>query len=486
MIMMTVGSIEINHKINVQHYNVADRLPVELLQEIFTYACLPNDDEEQRFTPFELGLRECNFRSAFPLMLTHICRRWREIATSLSCIWTRIHIVGPNDGCLRLVALYLYRSGERPILDLQLHQQFSNDHWPVELVEKERFFTRHILILWLSRAQRWRKIDLRLLIEGSLDLHLIHALAFSSSPLLHVESAKLEFPGFQCENALQDTMWDAISASPVLTEAEWKYSSSCSFPSLIPVFFNAPAPRPAGLPFAQLKKLRLREITVEDVLAFLPFCTNLKQLGLGLVAAPVMVERGTTTFPLLECLMLDGDGRSTAAFLDCTSAPQLKTLKLPRLTADHTCIVRFIHRSQCFLEHIALPEYLQEGSILSILHMPYLQSVKQLDIGYNATEKLLTALLPRQSIEETLLPHLKDLAIRKLAAPDGNMLNLVHARFYSVPGERKLRVVDVRVDDAGYNDLDVQGLYEIVPEGLTLRWLGQGLTVFNEHIEYLV
>ncbi|KAG2035715.1 hypothetical protein BDR03DRAFT_961965 [Suillus americanus] len=81
------------------------RLPTEILSEIFLY-CLP-EDEHLVHTP----------RQA-PMLLTKICRRWREVAMSLPMLWCRLQLeVGYDDWQQRAFCydFWLKRSGGCPL-----------------------------------------------------------------------------------------------------------------------------------------------------------------------------------------------------------------------------------------------------------------------------------------------------------------------------------------------------------------------------------
>ncbi|KAF9061803.1 hypothetical protein BDP27DRAFT_1234582, partial [Rhodocollybia butyracea] len=96
------------------------RLPVEVLSEIFLF-CLPVDRNPVR------SVKEA------PLLLTRICRRWRDIALENPRLWTGIHIFVPDiynmpkDERRRIFEMrtagweaWLKRSGALPV-SLSLH-----------------------------------------------------------------------------------------------------------------------------------------------------------------------------------------------------------------------------------------------------------------------------------------------------------------------------------------------------------------------------
>ncbi|KAG1884112.1 hypothetical protein F4604DRAFT_1952599 [Suillus subluteus] len=96
------------------------RLPAEVLSQIFAH-CLPNC---RRLSP---ASREA------PLLLTRICRRWREVAVDMSGLWQELYVSGdwPGQyagGDWRLAAFcyesWLKRSRGRPLsLELQCFEK---------------------------------------------------------------------------------------------------------------------------------------------------------------------------------------------------------------------------------------------------------------------------------------------------------------------------------------------------------------------------
>ncbi|KAJ7017899.1 hypothetical protein C8F04DRAFT_1153793 [Mycena alexandri] len=72
-----------------------------------------------------------------PLLLGHICSVWRTIALSTPRLWSSIHIAEPHpdlapsfyDGCLRLVATWLRRSGALP-LSISFHRPAFREESP--------------------------------------------------------------------------------------------------------------------------------------------------------------------------------------------------------------------------------------------------------------------------------------------------------------------------------------------------------------------
>ncbi|KAG1868278.1 hypothetical protein DFJ58DRAFT_678728, partial [Suillus subalutaceus] len=81
------------------------RLPTEILSQIFLY-CLPEDKE------FPSPIR-----SQAPLLLTGICRRWREVAVDLPSLWCTLQLTADNHWYrrARFYDSWLKRSAGRPL-----------------------------------------------------------------------------------------------------------------------------------------------------------------------------------------------------------------------------------------------------------------------------------------------------------------------------------------------------------------------------------
>ncbi|KAI0747527.1 hypothetical protein C8Q74DRAFT_1222901 [Fomes fomentarius] len=97
---------EICHRINA--LPSINRLPVELLVEIFKYATHCEQTSLHDTTP----PRKVDISPLLTLIaITHVCRRWRDVATGTPMLWNRFRSM-PNDSLLKL---FLERSGNAPL-----------------------------------------------------------------------------------------------------------------------------------------------------------------------------------------------------------------------------------------------------------------------------------------------------------------------------------------------------------------------------------
>ncbi|KAG2132901.1 uncharacterized protein EDB93DRAFT_1233054 [Suillus bovinus] len=94
------------------------RLPTEILTQIFLY-CIPEDGD---LTPT---------RDLAPMLLTTVCRRWREVAVDIPSLWRRLRLeVGHGDWKQRAFCYdtYLKRSRGRQLsLTLECHADDSTE-----------------------------------------------------------------------------------------------------------------------------------------------------------------------------------------------------------------------------------------------------------------------------------------------------------------------------------------------------------------------
>ncbi|KAK1231227.1 hypothetical protein PQX77_005663 [Marasmius sp. AFHP31] len=130
------------------------RLPADIWGEIFVY-CLPTN---------KLDVALCTAKE-HPLLLTTICRSWREVALNTPRLWSALHIhvpgINPNPtfpARLEGIKLWLKRSGSRP-LTLSISM---SDHTPSNAPAVTDFDSSPYTALMdlLARySHRWRTLS---------------------------------------------------------------------------------------------------------------------------------------------------------------------------------------------------------------------------------------------------------------------------------------------------------------------------------------
>ncbi|KAK1221267.1 hypothetical protein PQX77_015927 [Marasmius sp. AFHP31] len=143
------------------------RFPADIWGEIFAH-CLPTNN---------LNVAVCTDKEA-PLLLTTICRAWREIALNTPRLWSSVHIsvsdTPPSmksdqlfpereEAYLQGIKLWLDRSGSRP-LALSIHMvdnvspEMSPEMSPGE-ADDEPTICSKLMDLLVGYSRRWRKLS---------------------------------------------------------------------------------------------------------------------------------------------------------------------------------------------------------------------------------------------------------------------------------------------------------------------------------------
>ncbi|TEB24581.1 hypothetical protein FA13DRAFT_1817884 [Coprinellus micaceus] len=116
------------------------RLPIEILHNIFVH-CLPTD-HNSLMSPVEA-----------PMLLTHICKQWRELVQGMPLLWSSIYIPIPNYPTVAsCVATMGYTRPTRDGAQLSEEQQEVVDEvfatWDAKIEQR-----RDVVRQWLERAE---------------------------------------------------------------------------------------------------------------------------------------------------------------------------------------------------------------------------------------------------------------------------------------------------------------------------------------------
>ncbi|XP_006461595.1 hypothetical protein AGABI2DRAFT_118469 [Agaricus bisporus var. bisporus H97] len=126
-----------------------EHIPAEILLEIFhDYLHLreiPNDTKPT--------VRHSKHTFTSPILLTHVCRFWRELACSDPRLWASIYVVGPTLNQIPLVKLWLSRTGKWT-LRIQFLEKYCQS------VSKElTIATRELMKVFWRKKRFWDVID---------------------------------------------------------------------------------------------------------------------------------------------------------------------------------------------------------------------------------------------------------------------------------------------------------------------------------------
>ncbi|KDQ24937.1 hypothetical protein PLEOSDRAFT_1097873 [Pleurotus ostreatus PC15] len=352
------------------------RLPNELLCAIFDIYCaesaLPKD--------------------ASAIVLSHVCRRWREIILQTSEFWTNIVVRRVTEHTSDRLQAYLSRSRTRgdphmqPLtLDIDPNQETTLLDAILKSVLRDIGRCKHLKI----------STDL-----PRIDAFLDRLPASGGMPLL----TSLDFKAYM-----------------------WRF--------------------PEGIPWARLTSLSLDcPLTGDCILELLPRCPGLVSLNLKKVVdtpitPPPYEEEGVSWVVVLadlKTLSITSDDAPNALY-ERLCCPILQNIALTNISfsmapIEPTVIDAFLRRSECNLLSFTLsdPEAVDDH-IVQWLRLPSLQSITHLtlqspSISAPILDTLAATPTPHQPVP---LPSLTDLEVAKCVAGDSHLLDMVASRLGS-------------------------------------------------------
>ncbi|KAJ7655816.1 hypothetical protein DFH06DRAFT_1200964 [Mycena polygramma] len=193
-----------------------------------------------------------------PMILTHICRHWREIALAMPTLW-------------RAISFYSYtNSAQRPIVDVWLER---SRYYPLSIViHTRRWSVSEILAAIVPYQARWEHIEFSI---SPSDLHTI------------------------------------VGPMPLLQHLDLSVGDEVSLPV---EFFDVPKLRTAvlgqhgtsniTLPWAQLTGLTLNTVLRDEYIAILRQTPNLRRCDLEIFNSDNMDPPHELTLPRLESLTI--------------------------------------------------------------------------------------------------------------------------------------------------------------------------------------
>ncbi|THU93094.1 hypothetical protein K435DRAFT_779985 [Dendrothele bispora CBS 962.96] len=131
------------------------RFPPEMIAELFTY-CLPSTYPPTR-DPSEA-----------PLLLTLVCKQWREIALCTPYLWSALHIYIPysrvqDKGFMEIrknrIKQWLERSGNLP-LSLSLTHRKSDWEWTRQGSDNQELLISSLMECFIEYSSRWKDLTL--------------------------------------------------------------------------------------------------------------------------------------------------------------------------------------------------------------------------------------------------------------------------------------------------------------------------------------
>ncbi|TFK65486.1 hypothetical protein BDN72DRAFT_195961 [Pluteus cervinus] len=367
-------------------------LPFELFYFVFIHAIRP---KTERFRSVEAHFPKFNLTA---LALSQTCAQWRSILLGTPEIWAVIDInTPPTTEIVRLLELYLARSGDTVSLDISLSDSPTRDGNPAHIGQRygsgtlpiEEELMRDIFDIFICQAYRWKKIDFYLDRTPP-------KFSFLNAPLRdlwNIDSMSINFdcsPGsFGASGASWDGalrgVWERIHKSPSLRAVHWQYLDA--LPSA---------------PFPQLTKISLRSIDLASLFDHLPSCRVLQHLEIDRLLGPnSSLPMDPVQLPHLDTLIVRLITVEAAQLLDLLILPDLKELYLRHgwLIKKPAALEGLLSRSLCTLERFSLVDRASsEAEVIAYLNyaMPFFKKVKVCMLKLKGiTERTVNALMPQ-------------------------------------------------------------------------------------------
>ncbi|KAJ7849605.1 hypothetical protein B0H13DRAFT_1517062, partial [Mycena leptocephala] len=273
-------------------------LPNEIISEIFIH-----------FLPIYPACPPLTGRLS-PTTLTHICRKWREIALTTPLLWRAIGLSDErhNDIC----NTWLTRSRCCP-LSIHVNEHFDWESMP------------QILSALISHRSRWEDLKVHFVgrdrprIEGSMPLRLLR----------HLD---LEFPSHAIQAA-------TFSEAPLLRAVRLTGTLSVT------------------LPWLQLTSITLCEVDPRQCEPILKQTSNIVHCELHFWISHPLADQplSNIALPCLESLVLNRYSEPVTGYLAFISVPSLRSLRTPErfLGSDPIgLLASFISNSGCSLQEV--------------------------------------------------------------------------------------------------------------------------------------
>ncbi|KAF7346081.1 F-box domain-containing protein [Mycena sanguinolenta] len=299
------------------------RLPCEITSEIFVH-CLPTSHSDRE-------LNTANPREA-PTLLLHICRIWREIATSTPALWGKMELSLHNAHCHDTAQAWLRRAKGRSI-SVKLHGwafdygDCEADGWAISTFQT-----------LLERAHSLKFLEL-----SAIPLKYMYGLA---EPALHELDGSYTFPSLQqLTIGIKDGFtWSSFSMPDIRLFTHAPLLREVTFSDSTPPFFLS------SLPWHQVTKYTGTRANLDDLLAALNLGSNLVECVLSMDRIdPDNTE--ILTHSNLKSLTIPGNGSSRSwsvdvlQFLTLPSLEALRIFDCPYNLFGHPDFLAFLARS---------------------------------------------------------------------------------------------------------------------------------------------
>ncbi|KAG6864693.1 hypothetical protein C0991_007834 [Blastosporella zonata] len=459
----------------ITKHALVNRLPIEVLVNIFLATpCDHIYDRWERRPAHSGGVPRMAFHegsSADPMILSQVCRQWREVTTSSPTLWSSIYILSSDKGQpVPLLKCWLQRSGNNPLSIRFVESVVGHAAHDDSLPFPQSIFTKDIIPLLVAEAHRWRAIDFTFSRQVS---PVLSNIALDSFPLLDTASITSRRATNQAFAGVEtlDKVWRAVHSSPSFRSGCWELE-----------YLDQ---RLREVPWQQLTTINVT-MTADALMQILPLCHNLVNLQYtdpffaysdGTLPSHIrssepgeLIPEEKITLAGLRHLSIKMD-RPSNTILDRLILPSLSsyTVQLYKDSEEHPHVSSFVDlldRSGCQLEEFTYndTEANAEDAIVEILSSPHMASLIHLKLLPRTTNVLMD-FLKRTEDHRNILPRLERLYLGFCSTRGGALSAMVLSRHWSAVEElASIRAIEVGRWDG--HPIDLECFYSLSEEGI--------------------
>ncbi|KAJ3724139.1 hypothetical protein DFJ43DRAFT_1123723 [Lentinula guzmanii] len=343
------------------------KLPPELLTEIFVHLIAPINERYYRYSIYSCYPRVDALHQSSPIVLSHVCRKWRSVALSTPQLWSTISVPHRTPlGCFNyanLVERCITHSRVSPLYITLAVLNSTNAEFRSPTAKGLRFSSAlDTLDKFMPEISRWRYFHLDLLTSQTvLSERSFPSLPLSGAPNLYKILFRTYSPNFDSSEVL------------------WALELLRASPNLHHILFLAPISNLVEAPWVHLQHFESRNgMRLRDLFLIFEGCPALENC--------------------IACFELEDEGPSLPSFRESDPVIVLSQLRKLQLT----------HLRQA--ELIAILQWLTAPSLTDLIFAGH-------HVSDSWPDELFRSFLARSACE------LNTLSLSRLSYSDANMMD---------------------------------------------------------------
>nr|GAT60012.1 predicted protein [Mycena chlorophos] len=402
-----------------------------------------------------------------PMLLSHVCRYWRDVALGNHKLWSFIFVSQPPQDALRvkpsieLVKTWLERSHERPV-DLQTDLQNPTGSQPMALLQ-----------LLIVHSARWRAVDFQM--RTHLNWNLLGGGIIDAPKLTRLKASWDAWPW------LQDIGIPEVVAIPIRWGPDFR-RLEC------PHICHQSVTVMSQLHWSSLREISLYWAVDEDVFFIFTHCPLLEVCHLlSLSKRNMRRDRVLLASNLKKLRVVYAEENACLFIYNCLTCPQLEFLAISETEDESTisdagtAILGFFARSQCPLTHLEFNSpTLCADDLLQVL-VAVTASLRVLKLPtelYDGLSLFLEQLDLKNRGQSILCPHLLSLSLPVIESTHYPALTSLLESRWNIPSDLQSSVSRLQTAEIPFWGESEQGWTEPLK---ALKAAGMDITI-DDHL----